>query len=225
MDAYPSLPLPTFGGKQFWGDVFLYAGYRIQQNVFTRHFRLLGPTRFAPSGDARLAVGSYEHCHATFHRLKAAKDIRPASDHAVLLLHGIFRSKDSFGPMTRRLCAEGFDAHAVNYPSTRQTLEEHADQVEQVLERLEDTREVSFVTHSMGGIVARVLLGRQGRPWRDRIRVNRLVMIATPNRGSELATRLDALPVTRTVAGPSLGQMALDRVDRIPLPTVPFGVV
>lgn len=219
MPALPTVPIPTLGGKQFWGDVFLYAGFRIQQNVFTRHFRLLGPA------DARLASGTYDHCRAVFDRIRDQRAAVPVSDHVVLLLHGIFRSKDSFGPMVRALQAAGYDAHGVNYPSTRQALADHADQVELLLERLEDARTVSFVTHSMGGIVARVLLARTGRPWRERLTVNRLVMIATPNQGAELATRLDQLPGVSVVAGPSLGELRSERREQIPPPTVPFGIV
>ncbi|MEQ1571864.1 MAG: alpha/beta fold hydrolase [Myxococcota bacterium] len=219
MDVLPSVPLPTFGGKQLWGDVFLYAGFRIQQNVFTRHHRLLGP------GDVRLAAGSYDHCHSRFERLADQRAAVPQSDHWVLLLHGIFRSKDSFGPMTRALTAAGYEAHGVNYPSTRQGLNDHADQVELLLERARDVSTVSFVTHSMGGIVARVLLGRPDRPWRKRIAVNRVVMIAVPNQGSELATRLDQVTPFRAVAGPSLPELQPHRRDAIPVPDVPFGIV
>lgn len=219
MDSLISMPFPTLGGKQIWGDVFLYGGYRIQQNVFTRHFRLLGPN------DSRLASGSYEHCHARFSRLREQRAVTPAGDHCVLLLHGIFRSKDSFGPMTRALRAAGYEAHGVNYPSTRQSLEDHADQVESLLERLEGATTVSLVTHSMGGLVARVLLSRRDSPWRQRIRFNRLVMIATPNRGAEIATRLHQLPVFPRFAGPSFGQLRSELADRIPLPEVPFGIV
>jgi pimeloyl-ACP methyl ester carboxylesterase len=219
MDALPSWPLPTFGGKQIWGDVFLYAGYRIQQNCFTRHHRLLAPS------DARLAAGSYEHCHATFERLREQRDDQPVSDHVVLLLHGIFRSKDSFGPMVRALRAAGYEAHGVNYPSTRRSLEEHADQVELLVSRLEDARRVSFVTHSMGGIVARVMLARLGAAWRERVVPHRLVMIATPNRGAELATRVTQLPGSWAVGGPSLVALRHDDQGQIPLPTIPFGII
>src|SRR6476469_3817068 len=108
MAQMPVVPLPTFGGKQIWGDVFLYAGYRIQQNVWTRHHRLLGPN------DLRLPFGSYEACEQTFLRLQKLHEVAPQSDHLVLLLHGIFRSKDSFGPMRRALRAAGYEAHGVN---------------------------------------------------------------------------------------------------------------
>ena len=40
-NAGPNLPFPTLGGKQIWADNFIYAGWRIQQNVYTDHFRLL----------------------------------------------------------------------------------------------------------------------------------------------------------------------------------------
>ncbi len=215
----PPFPLPTFGGKQIWGDVFLYAGYRIQQNVLTRHHRLLSPT------DQLLATGSWARCHDTFRRLAEQRGLRLTSDHMVLLLHGIFRSKDSFGPMTRALRAAGYEAHGVNYPSTRQSLEDHADQVEALLERAEDVRTVSFVTHSMGGIVARVLLSRTNSTWRRRIRVNRLLMIATPNRGAEIAVRLDQIGPFRAVAGPALQQIHPHKASDLPTPDVPFAVI
>jgi pimeloyl-ACP methyl ester carboxylesterase len=218
-EPVPRFPLPTLGGKQIWADVFLYAGYRIQQNVLTRHYRLLAPT------DARLAVGSWDHCHKTFTRLRETQDVQPTSDHLVLLLHGIFRSKDSFGPMTRALRADGYEAHPINYPSTRQSLEDHADQVEALLNRAEGVSTLSLVTHSMGGIVSRVLLARKRSPWRRRIKVNRLVMIATPNQGSEIALRLDNVPAFGAVAGPSLQQLHPKRASELPLPDVKFGIV
>ena len=36
-----NVPILTLGDKQFWGDVFVHAGWRIQENVFTGHYRLL----------------------------------------------------------------------------------------------------------------------------------------------------------------------------------------
>jgi pimeloyl-ACP methyl ester carboxylesterase len=214
-------PLPTLGGKQLWGDVALYAGYRIQRNVWTGHHRLLSP------GDLRLAVGDLDACRSALDRVVALAGARPAGRHLVLLLHGIFRSKDSFGPMVRALRAAGYEAHALNYPSTRQSLQDHADQVQTLLAHVRDADRVSFVTHSMGGMVARIVLSRLDAPWRARVVPHRLVTIGTPNRGAEAVTRIEQLPapLVDAIAGPSLRQLRPSAAATIPRPTIPFGVV
>lgn len=214
----PNLRLPTLGGKQLWADEFVYAGYRIQENEVSSHHRLLAPD------DTRLAWGTWEACHEAFQRLKKARNIRRPSRHLVLLLHGVFRSKDSWGPMTRALRRAGYDAQPVNYPSTRRSLEQHAEQIERILDRAEDVDRVSFVCHSMGGIVTRMLLGRQSA-WRDRITPNRLVMIGTPNRGAEIAEAFKNLPMFKATAGPSVDQLRPERIDAIPIPDIPFGTI
>ena len=104
----------------------------------------------------------------------------------MLLLHGIFRAKEAFRPMERALRAAGYAAVSVNYPSTRRPLEAHAEQISGLLDRAEGVDTVSFVGHSMGGLVSRVAVARGG-PWQERIRVNRLVTIGTPNHGADLA--------------------------------------
>lgn len=214
----PNLRFPTLGGKQLWADEFVYAGYRIQRNGITGHHRLLGPD------DVRLAWGTWEVCHDAFSRLRESRGIRRPSRHLVLLLHGVFRSKDSWGPMTRALRRAGYDAQPVNYPSTRRSLEDHAEQVERILERSEDVDRVSFVCHSMGGIVARMLLGRGG-DWRAHVAPHRLVMIATPNRGAEIAEAFRTLPGFDLTAGPSVDQLRPGRIEAVPLPDIPFGTI
>ncbi len=217
-EHWGALPMPTFGGKQIWGDVFLYGGWRIQKNAMTEHYRLLDPH------DIRIAAGSWRHCHDNFLRQRTMRGISLQSGHLVLLLHGYFRSKDSWGPMTKALQRAGFEAHAVNYPSTRQSLQDHANQIATLLQRAEGIHTVSFVCHSMGGIVARVLLA-QDHPWRERIQVNRLVMIATPNGGAEMAAHIDQLGVADAVVGPSMKQLHPMRASELPIPNVPFGII
>jgi pimeloyl-ACP methyl ester carboxylesterase len=215
----PNVRFPTFGGKQLWADEFVCAGWRIQRNVVSHHHRLLDDQ------DHRIAWGTWDHCKAHFDRVAARRDLVRPGRHLVLLLHGIFRSKDSWGPMARGLRRAGYEAAPVNYPSTRLPLEDHAEQVERILDRAEHVSRVSFVCHSMGGIVARVLLGRRGA-WRDRIEANRLVMIATPNQGAEIAEHLSRLSAfAQFSGGPSLRQLFRDRIDAIPTPDIPFGTI
>lgn len=215
----PRFPFFTLGGKQLWADEFVSAGYRIQENVVSHHHRLLDPD------DVRIAWGTWSHCKERFDRLREQKGLRVPSRHLVLLLHGVFRSKDSFGPMTRALRRAGYDAEPVNYPSTRRDLRAHAEQVRRILERAEGVDRVSFVCHSMGGIVARMVLGEPDAPWRATVQPHRLVMIATPNRGAEIAEQLADVPVFELAAGPSVRQLHRDRIIDVPLPTVPFGTI
>jgi pimeloyl-ACP methyl ester carboxylesterase len=211
--------LPTFGGKQIWADTLVLAEHRIQENVVTGGFRLLDPA------DRRLAAGSFDRCRAVFDDLVHERHLAPRGPHLVVLLHGFLRSKDVFTRMRSGLLVAGFDVAAVNYPSSRGALEDHADHLRQVLSHAvgwHDT--VSFVGHSMGGLVARALLARPGA-WRRHLAVNRLVTIGTPHRGAELATLLGRYPVFHQVGGPSSEQLRTDRIDALPLPTCPFGTI
>jgi hypothetical protein len=219
-ERLPNLTLPTLGGKQLWADVWIREDWRVQRSLLTGHHRLLGP------GDVRHAAGGLAHCLAAFDRLAQARGLGEPGTHAVVCLHGFFRTKDTFRPMVRALRADGYHAIAVNYPSTRRDLDAHADQVAQILAGLPaSTTQVSFVTHSMGGMVARTLLGRPHAPWRDRVRPHRLVLIATPNRGADLLPWLDAVPAFYTAAGPSLRQIHPANAGAVPRPTVPFATI
>ncbi len=209
--------VPTLGGKQLWADVFLHVGWRIQQNVVTGHHRLLDDR------DVRRAVGSFAHCYAEVRKL--TEERQPASPHLVLLLHGIGRSKDAFKPMTQALRDAGYEAHALNYPSTMRSLEDHAVQVEQLLDRSEGVEQLSIVAHSMGGIVTRVLMARDGA-WRRRLDVHRVVMIGTPNQGSRLASVLaDKVPGALSVGGPAFDQIRSKEAGLLPPLQERFGLI
>ncbi len=42
-EAPPKIPVKTLGGLQFWSDTYIHAGWRIQTNLISGHFRLLDP--------------------------------------------------------------------------------------------------------------------------------------------------------------------------------------
>ncbi|NGQ95596.1 hypothetical protein G3578_10560 [Brevibacillus sp. SYP-B805] len=51
---YPNLPIKTAGGKVFWDTLDRRNGWKLQQNMFTGHFRILDPD------DVRQAWGTDE---------------------------------------------------------------------------------------------------------------------------------------------------------------------
>ena len=213
-----NLPAATLGGKQFWADLYLYAGWRIQENVFTGHARLLDPA------DVRRCWGSYAQCRAVFEEIRRTRAIAPRSRHLVLLIHGLGRSKDSFGALEAALRVAGYEAAALNYPSTRRGLAAHAAQIEGLLDGLEDVDRISFVTHSLGGLVLRALLAREGA-WRDRIPAQRAILIAPPNQGALVADRLRDFPLYGWIFGAGGQGATTEAATRLPPPPIPFAVI
>lgn len=212
-----NIPMKTLGGRQFWGDVHFFRGWTIQRNVFTGHHRLLDPR------DVRHAWGSHDKCRACLDRIRQEKGLSPMSGEAVILLHGIFRSSKAMSRVQQRLEKDGHLVVPFDYPSTRADIRAAAEMLGDVIRSLEGVEKISFVTHSMGGLVVRAWLGDGGDP-----RANRLVMMGTPNSGSEVADLLRDWHLYRLILGPA-GQQLITPEDSLigtlPVPDIPFAVI
>jgi esterase/lipase superfamily enzyme len=90
------------------------------------------------------------------------------------------------------------------------------------------TDTVSFVTHSMGGIIVRALLEISARE-AGLPPINRIVMVAPPNRGAELADGFAHNDFVRWLVGPNVDNLTTDSmsyVNRLSLSTpVEVGVI
>ncbi|MGM0380626.1 MAG: esterase/lipase family protein [bacterium] len=214
--GYPNLPLWTFGGRQIWADVYFYSGWRIQYNIYTNHYRLLDPD------SQRHAWGSYEACRTVFEKIRIKKNIIPRSSHIVVVVHGLFRSRFHMSKITRALAAAGYEPVNIDYPSTLRPITEHSRQLAKLIERYEGADTVSFVTHSMGGLVVRGLFAEEN--WQKDINLHRLVMIAPPNQGSEIARLLQDVPLYNQVTGPP-GEQLIKEAQNLPVPEIEFGII
>jgi pimeloyl-ACP methyl ester carboxylesterase len=110
--------------------------------------------------------------------------------------------------MQAALEANGFVALNLDYPSRRKPLEALAEQVHPEIERFAGGVKGSlhFIGHSMGGLLARVYLSRH-RP----ADLGRVVMLGTPNGGSEIADRLKNCLPYRILFGPVGQQLGTQR--------------
>ncbi len=119
----------------------------------------------------------------------------------VVLLHGLGRTSLSLYIAGRELRRAGYDPVGIYYPSRSGSIEELARHVRRRLpERPGAT--IHFLTHSMGGMVARYLIRHQ-RPGD----LGRVVMLAPPNQGSQLARRLRSVELFQRVMGPAALQL------------------
>jgi pimeloyl-ACP methyl ester carboxylesterase len=214
---FEGIAVKTLGGRQFWGDVSFYRGWTIQQNVITGHFRLLDPR------DCRHAWGSREKCEKRLAEIRREQGLEPMSGHAVVLLHGIVRSSKAMSRVAERLEADGYLVVPFDYPSTREGLAGSARYLHQVVQSLDGVEAVSFVGHSMGGLVVRKWMADYGDA-----RIGRFVMLGTPNHGAELADRLRGLAIYRLILGAG-GQDLVSgdagEIAKLPIPETSFAVI
>ena len=135
----------------------------------------------------------------------------------VVLLHGLARSETSFAIMEQVFQDRGFHVVRPGYPSTDLPIPELANQtIPAALQECGD-QTVHFVTHSMGGILVRYWYSQH-----DPGRLGRVVMLGTPNQGSEL---VDALGDLNGPAGMQLGTGPDSLPRRLPPVDFALGVV
>jgi len=159
--------------------------------------------------------------------MTATDEGHAGSDQAgVMFLHGIARTARSLRRMEQAVAAAGFATLNLDYPSRRASLAELADGLHRPIAAFaaELSGSVHVVAHSMGGLVARVYLARHRPP-----HLGRVVMLGTPNGGSEVADLLRDVALYRGVFGPA-GQQLVTRRDAatralLPPPDYPVGVI
>jgi triacylglycerol lipase len=134
----------------------------------------------------------------------------------VVLLHGLARGHGSMARLGRYLRAHGFDTASRTYPSRRHSIAYLAGEITEWIVEQAGDRGVCAVTHSMGGVIVRHLHD-------PRIHWERIVMLAPPNRGSQLAAAIQANAVFRWYYGPAGGELADGA--RWPEPPAPFAVI
>jgi hypothetical protein len=132
----------------------------------------------------------------------------PAPQEGVILLHGISRTSSSLRRMQTAIEAAGFATLNLGYASRRKSLEALAEDIHPAISRFAHGIEgsIHFVGHSMGGLLARVYIAKY-RPER----LGRVVMLGTPNGGSEIADRLKNFFAYRAYFGPAGQQLVTQR--------------
>ena len=215
----PNIPAKTLGGREFWGDVTHFHGWRIQHNVLTKHYRLID------SDDVRHAWGTREQCQAKLDEIKREKKLPPMSGEGVILVHGMIRSSKSMAAYRLPLEKAGFQVFPFDYPSTRVDLDASADYLHQVIESLDGIERLHIVAHSMGGLVTRTYRAKHHDE-----RLVRIVLVGSPQHGAELAdlARGKANAVFKTIFGPAGQQLVTDQegfVKKLPMPDFEFGVI
>jgi triacylglycerol lipase len=134
-------------------------------------------------------------------RVGATGSVLTAGADYVILLHGLGRTPLSMKRVEWTLQKQNYRVINVGYPSTRISIQDAANfWLNDVLKnRASDPAvKIHFVAHSLGGIVLRQYLSNH-----EIKNLGRVVMLAPPNHGSELADRLRNNCLYRLATGPA----------------------
>ena len=236
--------LPTLGGKQFWTDVLCFHDWRIQHNSWYGHYRLLDGDNFCQ------ASGTYEQCTAVLDRIKVRQKLPPMHGKAVILLHGLCRTRSSMTSLADYLKEQGgYTVFNLSYASTQTEIAEQAKALKQVLDHLDGIDEVNFVAHSLGNIVIRHYLGDnisplpytgEGQGVRGVAtgkgpaasgvdpRIKRIVMLAPPNHQPQMAVQVGDMRLFKMATGEAGQQLGRDWAKlepRLAAPACEFGIL
>jgi pimeloyl-ACP methyl ester carboxylesterase len=144
----------------------------------------------------------------------------------VVFLHAIARTPRSFSRMQKAVEMAGFATLNVGYPSRQKSLETLADDIHPEIQRFCESVEgpTHFVGHSMGGLLIRVYLAKYAPQ-----RLGRVVMLGTPNGGSEIADRFKDSFLYRACFGPAGQQLGTQRDAAmealLPAANYPVGII
>lgn len=125
------------------------------------------------------------------------------SPNPVLILHGITMNRHFMSGIAGHLRRKGREVTNISYPSCDKSFEELRDEyVAPAIESMKAPK-IDAVVHSMGGLLMRLYAEKYGTD-----KIGRVVMIGTPNHGSEVADYLRPMAAYKKFhgqAGQNLG--------------------
>lgn len=144
----------------------------------------------------------------------------------VIVLHGLMRTPRSMNKMQNALLEAGYVVVNDGYPSRDAEVEALADLA--IKPAIANCREqgaerISFVTHSLGGILVRQFLASN-----DLEELGRVLMLAPPNNGSEAVDKLRSVPGMVLIYGPAVLQLGTDDasiLNRLESPDFEVGII
>ena len=168
-----NFPFFTCGGLFWWVDRYSYAGWRIQECIWTKRCRLLDPYR------VRRAAGKFNDCYQALMRFVNDWEIPRPPKKAVVFLHGLYQGTGAFEKMTRRFAAD-YETMVFAYPMLRFDIGRTVAALNDFLSRRSDIEQLNFVATGIGGMILRCAFA--GNPeWAAK--TGRSVFIAVGSRG------------------------------------------
>jgi alpha/beta superfamily hydrolase len=151
------------------------------------------------------------------------------SHDTVVLIHGLMRSPRSMRSLKIWLERQGYQVFSYHYPSAKYKIQDHGMYLNHYIKQLmvqNPKVKIHFITHSLGGIIAREAIAKLAQ--NDVKRVGSLIMLSPPNQGSVLAKLVTKmLPMIGSSIKP-LAELSSDPtsyVHQVPVPKIKMGII
>ena len=200
----------TKGGKVCWEDLHVHKGWRIQQNCFFSNCRILDPHDIRKAwgikryvfrrimGQPLNIVVNYLHNPQDAENSFAFyPTLQTPHKGSVILVHGWGCRAINMEWLAQSLTQFGYDAYCYDYQSSRYSIQELGESLlsnmQCLIQELPVDENIHILTHSMGGLLVRKMLeldteGLEDAEEGDCVciseRLNRIVMLGPPNKGS-----------------------------------------
>jgi len=132
------------------------------------------------------------------------------TDDYVVLLHGIFRTNRSMKPVEKYFVKAGYQVINLSYPSLKKDIGGLAEHLHETLKtyKIDPSKKIHFIGYSLGGLIVRAYL-KKYRP--DNL--GRVVMLGTPNQGSQVADFVQKIFFYKYLYGPAGLQLGTDQAE------------
>lgn len=140
----------------------------------------------------------------------------------VVLMHGYKRTGQCLDILEKALISQGYLVQNITYPTTQYSIEQIAKDYVAPQIRSIDCDKVHFVGHSMGGIVIRKYLS-----YYTPENLGNVVLITTPNKGSEAVSKLKNWPFFESILGPAAMDLEVgsNLLQSLPDPNYNVGII
>lgn len=135
-----------------------------------------------------------------------ASELKNDGDY-VVILHGIARSNKHMQKLANYLQENGFDVINLSYPSTTYKIEDLTKIInKEISERATEEKQIHFIGYSMGGLMVRALIHKYSYK-----NLGKVVQLAPPNQGSEVADFVKNFWPYKKIYGPAGQQLITDQ--------------